>query len=54
MIRRGRGAAICCARVTANSHKGKYGHVMVIAGRRGKSGAAILASRGALRRERAW
>jgi hydroxyethylthiazole kinase-like uncharacterized protein yjeF len=32
-----------------NSHKGNYGHVMVIAGGRGKSGAAILASRGALR-----
>ena len=34
----------------ANSHKGNYGHVMVIAGSRGKSGAAILASRGALHR----
>ena len=32
-----------------NSHKGNYGHVMVIAGSRGKSGAAVLASRGALR-----
>ncbi len=32
-----------------NSHKGMYGHVMVIAGGRGKSGAALLASRGALR-----
>ncbi len=32
-----------------NSHKGMYGHVMVIAGARGKSGAALLASRGALR-----
>jgi ADP-dependent NAD(P)H-hydrate dehydratase / NAD(P)H-hydrate epimerase len=32
-----------------DSHKGSYGHVMVIAGSRGKSGAAILASRGALR-----
>jgi ADP-dependent NAD(P)H-hydrate dehydratase / NAD(P)H-hydrate epimerase len=32
-----------------NSHKGNYGHVMVIAGSRGKSGAAILAGRGALR-----
>jgi ADP-dependent NAD(P)H-hydrate dehydratase / NAD(P)H-hydrate epimerase len=32
-----------------NSHKGNYGHVMVIAGSRGKSGAAILAARGALR-----
>lgn len=32
-----------------DSHKGNYGHVMVIAGSRGKSGAAILAARGALR-----
>jgi hydroxyethylthiazole kinase-like uncharacterized protein yjeF len=32
-----------------DSHKGDYGHVMVIAGSRGKSGAAILAARGALR-----
>lgn len=34
---------------TADSHKGKFGHVLVIAGSLGKSGAAILASRGALR-----
>lgn len=33
----------------ADSHKGKYGHVLVVAGSLGKSGAAILASRGALR-----
>lgn len=33
----------------ADSHKGKFGHVLVIAGSLGKSGAAILASRGALR-----
>ncbi len=32
-----------------NSHKGIYGHVMVIAGSRGKAGAALLSSRGALR-----
>lgn len=32
-----------------NSHKGNYGHALVIAGSRGKSGAAILAARGALR-----
>jgi NAD(P)H-hydrate epimerase len=33
----------------ANSHKGNYGHPMVIAGSRGKSGAAVLAARAALR-----
>jgi ADP-dependent NAD(P)H-hydrate dehydratase / NAD(P)H-hydrate epimerase len=33
----------------ANSHKGMYGHVMVVAGGRGKAGAALLAARGALR-----
>jgi ADP-dependent NAD(P)H-hydrate dehydratase / NAD(P)H-hydrate epimerase len=33
----------------ADSHKGSYGHVLLIAGSRGKSGAAILAGRGALR-----
>src|SRR5579872_4495772 len=32
-----------------NSHNGMYGHVMVIAGSRGKAGAALLSSRGALR-----
>ncbi|HVA68892.1 MAG TPA: NAD(P)H-hydrate dehydratase [Candidatus Binataceae bacterium] len=32
-----------------DSHKGGNGHVLVIAGSRGKSGAAVLASRGALR-----
>lgn len=32
-----------------DSHKGKFGHVLVIAGSLGKSGAAILASRSALR-----
>jgi len=34
---------------TDNSHKGMYGHVMLIAGSRGKAGAALLSSRGALR-----
>jgi hydroxyethylthiazole kinase-like uncharacterized protein yjeF len=34
---------------SADSHKGTYGHPLLIAGSRGKSGAAILASRGALR-----
>ncbi|MGH7935358.1 MAG: NAD(P)H-hydrate dehydratase [Candidatus Binataceae bacterium] len=33
----------------ANTHKGTYGHVLIVAGGRGKSGAAILTSRGALR-----
>jgi ADP-dependent NAD(P)H-hydrate dehydratase / NAD(P)H-hydrate epimerase len=33
----------------ANTHKGTYGHPLIIAGSRGKSGAAILAARGALR-----
>src|SRR5215472_17096490 len=33
----------------ADSHKGKFGHVLVIAGSLGKSGAAILVGRGALR-----
>ena len=33
----------------ADSHKGRYGHVLVIAGSLGKSGAAILAGRGVLR-----
>lgn len=33
----------------ADSHKGKFGHALVIAGSLGKSGASILASRGALR-----
>lgn len=32
-----------------DSHKGNYGHVLLIAGSVGKSGAAILAGRGALR-----
>src|SRR5208283_1740575 len=38
----------------ANSHKGMYGHPLVIAGGRGKSGAVLLASRAALRAARAW
>jgi NAD(P)H-hydrate epimerase len=33
----------------ADAHKGSYGHALLIAGSRGKSGAAILAGRGALR-----
>jgi hydroxyethylthiazole kinase-like uncharacterized protein yjeF len=34
---------------TAASHKGSFGHVLIVAGSRGKTGAAILAGRGALR-----
>src|SRR2546425_3926032 len=34
---------------SADSHKGDYGHVLVVAGSRGKSGAAHLAAVGALR-----
>jgi NAD(P)H-hydrate epimerase len=32
-----------------DTHKGTYGHVLVIAGSRGKTGAAVLASRAAMR-----
>ena len=32
-----------------DAHKGNYGHVLVVAGSRGKTGAAVLAARGALR-----
>jgi NAD(P)H-hydrate epimerase len=34
---------------SADSHKGDYGHVLVVAGSRGKTGAAHLAATGALR-----
>ncbi|MGE5219419.1 MAG: NAD(P)H-hydrate dehydratase [Chloroflexota bacterium] len=33
----------------ADTHKGSYGHVLVIAGARGKTGAAIMACRAAMR-----
>jgi NAD(P)H-hydrate epimerase len=33
----------------ADSHKGTYGHLLAVAGSRGKSGAAVLLARGALR-----
>jgi len=33
----------------ANSHKGTYGHVLIVAGSRGKTGAAALSAMGALR-----
>ena len=32
-----------------DSHKGSYGHLLVMAGSRGKTGAAVLACRGAMR-----
>jgi ADP-dependent NAD(P)H-hydrate dehydratase / NAD(P)H-hydrate epimerase len=34
---------------SAASHKGNFGHVLLVAGSRGKTGAAVLAGRGALR-----
>ena len=36
-------------RRVSNTHKGTYGHPLIIAGSRGKAGAALIASRGALR-----
>ncbi len=41
--------ANCSGRARAESNKGTYGHVLVIAGGRGKSGAAALAGIAALR-----
>ena len=43
------GAAKHLARRRADSHKGTYGHLLVVAGSTGKTGAAILCCRGALR-----
>jgi len=37
------------ARRHAGSHKGTFGHLLAVAGSRGKSGAAVLLARGALR-----
>lgn len=37
------------ARRPADAHKGQYGHLLVVAGSRGKTGAAALAARAALR-----
>ena len=34
---------------TEDSHKGSYGHLLVMAGSRGKTGAAVLSCRGAMR-----
>ena len=39
----------CWPRLPADAHKGTRGHVLVVAGSRGKAGAAVLAARGALR-----
>lgn len=36
-------------RRAADSHKGTYGHLLIIAGSRGKTGAAVLACRAAMR-----
>ena len=35
-------------------HKGSAGHLLVVAGSAGKTGAALLAARAALRAGRAW
>jgi len=37
------------ARRPADAHKGQFGHLLVVAGSRGKTGAAVLAARAALR-----
>ena len=37
------------ARRLADTHKGTYGHVAIVAGSAGRSGAAVLAARGAIR-----
>ena len=36
-------------RRAADSHKGSYGHLLIVAGSRGKTGAAVLACRAAMR-----
>jgi ADP-dependent NAD(P)H-hydrate dehydratase / NAD(P)H-hydrate epimerase len=38
-----------CAPRLASTHKGTYGHVAIIAGSPGRSGAAVLSARGAIR-----
>jgi ADP-dependent NAD(P)H-hydrate dehydratase / NAD(P)H-hydrate epimerase len=48
MIERGDAASLLRPRAV-NTHKGTYGHLLIFAGGRGKSGAAILTARGALR-----
>ncbi len=39
----------CLPRLSPMAHKGSRGHVVIVAGSRGKTGAAVLAARGALR-----
>jgi len=39
----------CWPRLARRSHKGTRGHVLIVAGSLGKTGAAVLAARGALR-----
>jgi len=43
------GAAPLLPSRALDSHKGSYGHLLAVAGSRGKSGAAVLLARGALR-----
>jgi hydroxyethylthiazole kinase-like uncharacterized protein yjeF len=47
-VERSEAVTLTRPRVT-NTHKGTYGHPLIIAGSRGKSGAALLVARGALR-----
>ena len=42
-------AATLLPRREPDTHKGSYGHLLAVAGSRGKSGAAVLLARGALR-----
>ena len=41
--------ASCLGNRPSDSHKGNYGHVLIVAGSRGMTGAAVLAAWGALR-----
>lgn len=43
------GVAWLAPRRAPDTHKGSYGHLLILAGSRGKTGAAILASRAAMR-----
>jgi hydroxyethylthiazole kinase-like uncharacterized protein yjeF len=45
----GKDVSLAYGRRPRGAHKGTYGHLLVVAGSWGKSGAAILAARGALR-----